>query len=154
MGTRHIITVILNGQIKVHQYGQWDGYIDGQGRDIAKFLHNKMDKDKFKKALSDCRFYTKKEVKAFNESIRGDGSWPKKYPHLSRDAGADILTYIQDGGARLLVKCQDSDWCEYFYTINMDNETVNVAHGSGEGRTYTFAQWTEDLMDQLNREEL
>lgn len=34
MGTRHLIKVKYKGEIKVSQYGQWDGYPDGQGLDI------------------------------------------------------------------------------------------------------------------------
>ena len=31
MGTRNLTMVISNGKTKVAQYGQWDGYPDGQG---------------------------------------------------------------------------------------------------------------------------
>jgi hypothetical protein len=38
MGTRHLIKVIYNKETKVAQYGQWDGYPDGQGLTILNFL--------------------------------------------------------------------------------------------------------------------
>lgn len=38
MGTRNITRVISNGQLKVCQYCQWDGYPTGAGRDIIDFL--------------------------------------------------------------------------------------------------------------------
>lgn len=41
MGTRHLIEVVVDGQIKVAQYGQWDGYPSGQGVDVLKFLAEK-----------------------------------------------------------------------------------------------------------------
>lgn len=31
MGTRNLTAVYLDGQYKVAQYGQWDGYPEGQG---------------------------------------------------------------------------------------------------------------------------
>jgi hypothetical protein len=45
MGTRHLIEVKIDGELKVAQYGQWDGYLTGQGVNIADFIHNKMDVD-------------------------------------------------------------------------------------------------------------
>jgi len=38
MGTRNITRVISNGQLKVCQYCQWDGYPTGAGADIANFI--------------------------------------------------------------------------------------------------------------------
>ena len=39
MGTRHLICVVSDGDYKVAQYGQWDGYPSGQGAAILEFLH-------------------------------------------------------------------------------------------------------------------
>ena len=38
MGTRHLIAVQLDGEYKIAQYGQWDGYPDGKGIDVLHFL--------------------------------------------------------------------------------------------------------------------
>ena len=38
MGTRHVTAVFLNGEPRVAQYGQWDGYPSGQGVTILDFL--------------------------------------------------------------------------------------------------------------------
>lgn len=35
MGTRNLTAVYLDGQYKVAQYGQWDGYPEGQGHNGA-----------------------------------------------------------------------------------------------------------------------
>lgn len=40
MGTRNITRVILNGQMKVNQYCQWDGYPDGRGIDVLTFMRD------------------------------------------------------------------------------------------------------------------
>ena len=38
MGTRHQQMVInQKGEIKLSQYGQWDGYPSGQGKDILTY---------------------------------------------------------------------------------------------------------------------
>lgn len=38
MGTRNLTAVYLDGQYKVAQYGQWDGYPEGQGITVLTFL--------------------------------------------------------------------------------------------------------------------
>lgn len=38
MGTRNLTCVYINGEMKVSQYGQFDGYPDGQGKKILNFL--------------------------------------------------------------------------------------------------------------------
>ena len=51
MGTRNLITVTLNKKKVVAQYGQWDGYPEGQGKTVHEFL-SKVNLDKFKKQLA------------------------------------------------------------------------------------------------------
>ena len=57
MGTRNL-TMVINqeGEKKVTQYGQWDGYPSGVGVRVLKFLKNKEVFDKFKANLSKVRF--------------------------------------------------------------------------------------------------
>lgn len=43
MGTRNLTAVYLDGQYKVAQYGQWDGYPEGQG--ITALTRERMDHD-------------------------------------------------------------------------------------------------------------
>lgn len=40
MGTRNLTVVINNGKPCIAQYGQWDGYPQGQGYTIFDFLSN------------------------------------------------------------------------------------------------------------------
>lgn len=51
MGTRNLTAVYLDGQYKVAQYGQWDGYPEGQGITVLTFLRDKMDLELFKEAF-------------------------------------------------------------------------------------------------------
>lgn len=60
MGTRHLTLVQHNNEMKVAQYGQWDGYPKGQGKTVLEFLH-KANMDKFKKQLAKVRFTTNVE---------------------------------------------------------------------------------------------
>ena len=40
MGTRHLICAHKDGKYPIAQYGQWDGYPEGQGVDVLSFLHS------------------------------------------------------------------------------------------------------------------
>ena len=40
MGTRNLTIVHKNGEYKVAQYGQWDGYPEGLGATLLNFLKN------------------------------------------------------------------------------------------------------------------
>jgi hypothetical protein len=149
MGTRHNIRVKIDGQIKVRQYGQWDGYPTGQGIGIAEFLHKEMDKDKFKDALRKCRFMTDKECETFDKEHSGT-SWRNSHPWLSRDAGSTILKMIQDNDDE-----DDTTWCEYLYLIDMDAETVSVQglRYHKEDLTLPFSEWTVEAMKRLEQDQ-
>lgn len=40
MGTRNITRVRSNGEVKINQYCQWDGYPTGRGLDVLKFCRD------------------------------------------------------------------------------------------------------------------
>jgi hypothetical protein len=110
MGTRHLTMVISNGKPKVAQYGQWDGYPDGQGSKVLAFLQGlNGDYTAFKEKVNNLRFATPEddaEVQAFLKSIGCEDGWmnmeqsakfQEKYMFISRDMGAEILNAIMYG---------------------------------------------------------
>lgn len=124
MGTRHYQRVInKKGITKVAQYGQWDGYPSGQGKDILNYLRN-CNLETYQKHLDTLREPTKKEVKVIN----ADKNWAKTYPYLSRDCGSKIHQMIEDGIVKfvgLMPKEEADKWCEGFYTIDFSkNEFI------------------------------
>lgn len=145
MGTRNLVCVVLNKKFKVAQYGQWDGYLDGQGKIVVNFIANEMNLSRFKRALSECRFVSQKE----SEAIWNAGGHAKEA--LSRDRGADILQMIQDGTyqvykgieeGRITIKgkpvrllcdqkvfAKESLLCEYAYVLDLDKEILEVYKG-------------------------
>jgi len=131
MGTRHIVAVVCDGKTKVAQYGQWNGYPTGVGAKICDFIHNEMDLEDFKWAVRECNFLSNQEIDR-KCNAAGD-SWPVRYPELSRDTSAGILSMIGHGKARDLCNSidfvADSLFCEYAYVIDLDNETLEVYRG-------------------------
>lgn len=135
MGTRHLTVVQLDGEYRIAQYGQWDGYPSGQGETVLEFLKN-WDQPKFEAALRKCSFFNPKELTEFSEMVKREGiqeTWPKKFPELSRDTGAEILGAIQEvGGFKLkdsIEFAKDSLFCEYAYVLDLDANTLEVYKG-------------------------
>lgn len=148
MGTRNSTIVKLDGEVRVAQYGQWDGYPTGQGQAIADFLRE-VDLEKFKKQVSKLREITKKE----EEKVNNSENWQREYPYLSRDTGADILNMIARDEVKFLVLDKDFKddglFCEYWYELDLDKQTVTM-----NGQGFTFAEWIQDdFMKKLEERE-
>ena len=146
MGTRNLVAVVSNGEFKVAQYGQWDGYPSGQGSTVCEFLQEKLDLEKFKSAVNDCKYLDKDELNqkwatAGADLNNKDGfvtmevsdKFKRTNPTLSRDAGAEVLEMIQDHGSRELKNsidfAGDSLFCEWAYVVDLDNNVLEVYKG-------------------------
>lgn len=170
MGTRHVTIVKLNKKIKVAQYGQWDGYLSGQGKQIADFLE-RVKLDKFKEKLKNVEPISSKELKSrwvecgadpksdsvsFNvaDTFRG------RYPELSRDIGAVVLDLIYAGQVDVVqlyksYKSKES-WLEYVYILDLDKETLEIYTGyvskNNLFKKLKFSEVTTDKMLSLEKE--
>ena len=72
MGTRNLTIAVMDGKTRVAQYGQWDGYPEGQGTTILEFLKS-ADLDLFKKKLETTAFVDdEKQERLRNGSKRSD----------------------------------------------------------------------------------
>jgi hypothetical protein len=138
MGTRHLICVVKNNEYRVAQYGQWDGYFEGQGKDIVEFLC-RADLEKFSAQVDKIRILTPEEVEAKwnaaeaqREGEVGLDPMPE-VAHFSRDCGSDILDYILDTESpevfHNLDFAGDSLFCEYAYVVNLDTQSLEVYKG-------------------------
>lgn len=153
MGTRGLTAVILDGEHKIAQYGQWDHYPSGQGLTALAFCREAMaddaKRDAFIANLRRCRFETpadEAERDAWLASI-GVGAngmmrmdqhdkWKARYPLLTRDTGAEILSLVADAepDAQLVVQDSwdfgaDSLFCEWAYVIDATAGTLEVYRG-------------------------
>lgn len=147
MGTRNL-TMVINkaGETKVAQYGQWDGYPEGQGSIALAFLQE-CDLDKFEEKINKISWFTDEEIDEINQN-----SWMETYPWLSRDTGANILNAIYHGSyvERDVIsgdkthECDitklvneekfagDSLFCEWAYVIDLQKGTFEVYRGFQE----------------------
>jgi len=168
MGTRNLVAVFYGGEYKVAQYGQWDGYPSGQGSEVCDFIQSRMDLEKFKKAVGECKFLSDDEVSERwfecgaskdNEFVSMDVSdkFKRTYPALSRDAGAKVLDMVQDGARHLKNSVEfagDSLFCEWAYVLDLDNLMLEVYKGFNKDpldkseRFYSF-----ELRDADHRKE-
>ena len=121
MGTRNLTAVYLDGQYKVAQYGQWDGYPEGQGITVLTFLRDKMDLELFKEALRNSSYIPSME----------------DHPEFSRNTGAGILEMVQNHSEGM--KLQDSInfaadglFCEWAWVIDLDAGTFEGYCGFGQ----------------------
>lgn len=146
MGTRNLTMVYLDGEFKIAQYGQWDGYPEGQGMTCLKFLREKMDKEKFLNALRNLSWINDEELsdlwRSFGADDDGMISWEnadrfkKSHPEYSRDTGAEILSLVQNGNA---IKLENSVEfaanglsCEWAWLIDFDAGTFEAYEGRSD----------------------
>lgn len=148
MGTRHLTAVKINGEYKIAQYGQWDGYPSGQGQTAVKFLRSETNREKLKKMLKHCVWASQEEVSAKLKEL-GIGEWmtmeeAEKYhaafPFMSRDHGAGILSMVAKAHkdfrpiklTNSLEFAADSLYCEWAYVVDFDTNTFEVYKGFNE----------------------
>lgn len=129
MGTRHLIAIVVDKEIKVAQYNQWDGYPSGAGVAILSILRDGL-YDSFTDKVRGCSWVTEEDI----EVVNATENWDKVYPWLARDCSEDIFGYIQnsENGLKLLDRrsfAAESLFCEWGYVIDLDNSVLEVYRG-------------------------
>lgn len=147
MGTRGLVEVIVDGEMRVAQYGQWDFYPEGEGVNGLEFVHE---------LVNDGRVEEFKEKVRRIEYLPEHSNIPEGHePAFSRDTGVGILDFILDGMPGpdkrpvefLFLDKEfryDELFCEGIVTINLDEET------------YSFTAWgfeTTHPFDNLPNED-
>jgi hypothetical protein len=152
MGTRHLVAVQLDGEFKVAQYGQWDGYPEGQGKEVLRFLRSRMfrgnGRSAFEEKLRAAKFLTEEENSEMNLDVRSSGFFAL-HPEWSRDTGAKILSRVAEAepGIRLVNASDfagDSLFCEWAYVIDLDKDMLEVYRGFNRRRTSKKARFFSD----------
>lgn len=136
MGTRHQqIVIAKNGDVKISQYGQWDGYPGGQGIEILRYLLNG-NLDKYQENLIQIPLITDAQL----ELVEKDDHWTDNYPYLSRDCGSNIHQLIEDGVVEFVSHIDNVEadkWCEGFYTIDFSKNEFTTKYHDYE-KTYSL----------------
>lgn len=156
MGTRFLTAVFADGQYRVAQYGQWDGYPEGAGVNILHFMRDELDEPRFRTELEKLHFADPAKVFELRRRFGADeqGSiaiddhkrLKRVFPEFNRDTGEDILRLIQNGdvlsGAleNNLSFAGDSLWCEWAYVIDFDRRTFEAYKG-----------FNQEPLDELER---
>jgi hypothetical protein len=136
MGTRNLTMVQSGNEIKVAQYGQWDGYPSGQGRTILNFCSKKENLEKLRAKLPQVRFLDQTEIDKINDKLNQNDDETRRLRERfwSRDIGGKILENIittQDkiGLVNNYSFGYESLFCEWAYCVNLDNNTLEVYSG-------------------------
>lgn len=129
MGTRHLIAVQIDGQYKIAQYGQFDGYPEGQGVTVLEFLKS-MDRPAFEAKVRSTTWIPDGDL----DRIYTDPNWKNKWPQISRNLGAKILQFVTKSPPGLELKnsldfAGDSLMCEWAYVIDLDKNTFEIFKG-------------------------
>lgn len=139
MGTRNLTIVKHNGEYKVAQYGQWDGYPSGQGAIALEFAHKLTAVNtlmEFTRKVDAVRVASAEYMNDIDRRVKSGEleDWRKSYPELSRDTCAKILDMILERPAGLILQddinfAADSLFCEWAYVIDLDEKTFEAYVG-------------------------
>lgn len=143
MGTRNLTIVVQNGEYKVAQYGQFDGYPEGQGNTVLNFLKT-ADLDNFRNKVSQCYFGTNEQIDEAYKPYCSPEGWmtieqsdafqASEFGYLSRETAADILERIARSENGLMLHnslnfAADSLFCEWAYLVDLDKNVLEVYKG-------------------------
>lgn len=154
MGTRNLTMVIKDKKTKVAQYGQWDGYPDGQGKTILKFLSSKKRIEDLKKCVDNILWVTPEDEAEIDKL--GD-KWKEKWGHLSRDVASEILNIILETKGKIKLQNQEdfageSLHNEFSYVLDLDNDILEVYKGFNKNpvpESSRFAKYNEKAKDSM-----
>ena len=177
MGTRNL-TMVINkkGDLKVAQYGQWDGYPEGQGVTILNFAKGAGNLEALEKTLEDVEFYTldMPYIQEYDNKYAGWGA-PDNRTEAdkfwfsnthSRDVGGEILANLisldrdklpaEHEGKILLQNNvefgKNSLFCEWAYCLNLQTNKLQVFEGfnKDEAQEYPLFATTADERTENN----
>lgn len=148
MGTRNSTLVKINNQFVVAQYGQWDGYPEGQGQTILETLRGCDLQELREKCLGltevtdaevdaswkEAEAKVKREAEGNYSSLKVEKAFQEKSLHLSRDCGGKILECILKGAKKVSLNVDfafnDTVFCEWAYIVDFDKNTFETYEGT------------------------
>lgn len=155
MGTRNLTMMAKDGKIVMAQYGQWDGYPEGQGLTILHALQ-KYRPSWLAKQLQCIVPFEEKHMKQYlveagadekdvDGIIAGTVYAPESitetyfanHPEISRDTGGKIISLLADFEGEEFALKNDTEFagsfsCEWAYLVDFDKNTLEVYTMSSE----------------------
>ncbi len=134
MGARHLVLVYYDGEYKVAQYGQYDGYPENAGLDTLRFVRKLMAENQLISFCQKVRAIREVDEK-YLEQLRQEPNWFENHPEFNRTTGSGILSIILERahGLRLppsdLDFAADSLFCEWAWLLDLDNQTFEAYMG-------------------------
>ena len=166
MGTRNLTVVYSNGEYKVAQYGQFDGYPEYLGVQLLAYLKG-INREILETSIDKCSYLSKAELEMLDKSIKSaleDNShfeWQRFYPELSNSTGGDILGAIvfkhKNKLKNSLEFAANSLYCEWAYVIDLDKNTFEIYKGfnsiplTDKDRFYFLMEEAEKIIKERKR---
>jgi hypothetical protein len=146
MGTRNLFTIIKNDKTVLAKYNQWDGYLDGQGKQLSDFIENDLSFETLNNGISRIKLLDSEKDQAVLDSIYerlnatryDDESRSMLFPLITRDTNIRQQLQAISIGVGPLESVDASEFqndglfCEYAYTLNLDENTVSVFRSGAE----------------------
>lgn len=142
MGTKGLTAVYIDGDYRISQYNQFDGYPDGQGLHVLQFIRDGMNESVFKKALRNSNYIGEKQLYDLWEtygardgyvSLADSEKMKKDHPEFHRDTGARILEILQNHLEGMMLEDSISfaadSLCEWVWVIDLDKRTFEAYKG-------------------------
>lgn len=129
MGTRNL-TIVRDENLLFGQYGQWDGYPEGNGVGVLTFLKRQMAFQQFRQAVKRIVVASQERLE---ELARADID-KDTHPQFFRGLGTGILDFIADGTGPVEVHNQidfaaDSLFCEWAYMVDLVERKLRCFKG-------------------------
>ena len=157
MGTRHLITCIVDKKVKISQYGQWDGYPTGAGNAIAEWITEEITfeprKCIFINNLKTCSFVEQDYVEKRQKNLKmSDSEFYLRFPEYNSDTSTkllDILTRSEGVKLQLINSYEfrkNTVSCEFHYKLDFDKETLTIYRGSTKAwKRFKFSQISKKM---------
>lgn len=133
MGTRNLSLCKKDGQIKIAQYGQWDGYPSGQGATILKFCQDKENLQRLEQALP--KIHLLEELSEFIEEYNALVDCDKRTKQMiawfetlsSRDIGGNIFEHIAYlDTSKMPMVMGDNIYIEHYWDLDKTNNYCDI----------------------------
>lgn len=146
MGTRSLTCIYSNGKYQFAKYCQWDGYPEGQGVTLLRFL-KQCDMEKLRDQLKhiipfnqekqnrELKFLGATDKEISNNMIRVEimHLYSQLHPSLSRDLGAEVLELLYETSVPFEhynnIEFAASLSCEWCYLVDLDSMALEIYKG-------------------------